>query len=315
MAFHHVPVLLDEVVQALEPRPDGTYVDCTVGGAGHSWALAERLGPQGRLVAFDRDATAVEVARARLAGVPPRVDVVHAPFSRLGEALAELGLSPGSVDGVLADLGVSSHQIDTAERGFSFQQDGPLDMRMDTSSGPSAADLVASLPEADLADLIYRLGDERRSRAIARAIVGGRTEARLLRTGQLAELVQDAVGGRKGARVHPATRTFQALRMAVNGELDELSALLGQALRWLRVGGRLAVISFHSGEDRPVKRLFHELASPPADPADPYGRRPAPLVRLPWRRGLVGGAEEIEANPRARSARLRVAEKLREVDP
>ncbi|MCP4870634.1 MAG: 16S rRNA (cytosine(1402)-N(4))-methyltransferase RsmH [Proteobacteria bacterium] len=320
MGFAHIPVLLGETLEALVIQPDGTYVDCTAGGGGHSSAIATRLGPDGRLVSLDRDPSAVSAATARieatLADTPeaerPTWSVTHTPFSGFERVLGSLGLEPGSIDGVLADLGVSSPQLDHADRGFSFSSDGPLDMRMDPTSGPIAAELVATLDERDLADAIFRLADERGSRRIARTLVQARAEAPITTTAQLADLVSKALGGRRGARIHPATKTFQALRLLVNGELDELSVLLEAVPRWLRVGGRFAVITFHSGEDRPVKRRFVDLSKgcvcPPSSPICTCGKKPQ--MKLIGRKGLVASDAETSANPRSRTARLRVIEKL-----
>ncbi|MCO4772664.1 MAG: 16S rRNA (cytosine(1402)-N(4))-methyltransferase RsmH [Deltaproteobacteria bacterium] len=314
-AFQHTTVLASEAVDALALRPDGTYVDCTAGGGGHSARIAAELGPDGRLFSFDRDADAIAAARAHIASTAPAapVELVHAPFSRLVEELAARGVS--QVDGILADLGVSSPQLDHAERGFSFRKDGPLDMRMDRDSGASAADLVASLSETELADVIYRYGDERDSRRIARAIVARRATTPFTRTADLAAVIAAAKPKKRKARgpqVHPATKSFQALRIATNGELDELDALLHSALDLLVPGGRLAVITFHSGEDRPVKQTFASWAKGPALPPAQaiYSSHGDPLVRLPHPKGIAASSAETAANPRARSARLRVAEKL-----
>ena len=318
-SFHHVPVLLEECIEALAVEGAGLYVDVTAGGGGHSGAVLRALGPEGRLLSMDRDLSAVAAARARLQKVQADMgsacapfEVVHATMSELGEVLSSRGLVPGCVDGVLADLGVSSHQLSTASRGFSFANDGPLDMRMDPSQGVSAADLVNTLPEGQLADLIYRFGDEPKSRRIAAAIVRRRAETALVRTEDLAAVVSRAVGGRRGAKTHPATRTCQALRIYLNDEQGELRALLDLGLSWLKPGGRLAVITFHSGEDRAVKQHFAALAKgctcPPSLPVCVCGGRPR--VALARRRGITPGADEVRANPRARSSRLRVAELL-----
>lgn len=317
--FHHVSVLLDEAIEALAIRPGGTYVDVTAGGGGHSLAILERLGPGGVLVAMDRDPNAVAAARARLAAAlagksspAPRVEVIHGAWSVLGSTLEGLAIQEGSVDGLLADLGVSSHQLDAPERGFSFQQEGPLDMRMDTTQAVRACDLVNDLPERDLQSLLRELGDERDSRAVARAIVRRRGERRFETTMDLAEVISRAKGGRRGKRVHPATRAFQAIRMSLNQEQDELRVLLDSGLRWLCPGGRWAVISFHSGEDRAVKHHFRALAQgcdcPPAVPVCRCGK--VPEARLLHRRGRSPSDAEVRANSRARSARLRVLERL-----
>ncbi len=322
--FQHTPVLLDESIEALALKDGGTYIDVTAGGGGHSSELLRKLGPGGRLLALDRDADAVAAATARLAAVQAELgercapfEVVHAPMSELAAVLEQRGLEDGSIDGILADLGVSSHQLSTASRGFSFAHEGPLDMRMDRSSGCSAADLVNELPESELADIIYRYGDEPKSRRIARAIVRARGAGPITSTGQLAEIVAGAVGGRRGAKLHPATRTFQALRIHLNDEVGELSSLLEAGLRLLRPGGRWAVITFHSGEDRAVKHYFAALARgctcPSSLPVCVCDGQPQ--VRLLPRKGIAPGADERTANPRARSARLRVAELLHAVAP
>lgn len=312
MDFSHEPVLLTETVAALSPPSGGTAVDCTAGGGGHSHALGEALGAGGRLFSLDRDPSAVAAASARLADLACDWQVIQAPFSRLDAVLQERGLEPHSVDAILADIGVSSHQIDTAERGFSFAADGPLDMRMDPTQGPTAADLVNDLAEHELANLIFQLGDDRQSRRIARAIVRRREDEPFARTADLAAVIERSVGGRKGARIHPATRSFQALRMAVNGELDELDTLLRSALTWLKPGGRLGVITFHSGEDRRVKQWFallrRDCLCEPKGPTCTCGWEAQ--VRLPKGKGWTASPEELARNPRARSARLRVAERL-----
>ncbi len=312
IGFVHEPVLLRETLAALAPPPGGTAVDCTAGGGGHSHALGEALGEEGRLISLDRDPEAVLAATARLADLACRWQVVQAPFSELDVVLEEAGLEPGSVDAILADVGVSSHQIDTAERGFSFVADGPLDMRMDPTGGSTAADLVNTLEERELADLLFHLGDERNSRRIARAIVRRRQSEPFARTADLAALIEASVGGRKGARIHPATRSFQALRIAVNGEMEELEDLLRSALAWLKPGGRLGVITFHSGEDRRVKRWFARLRRDclcePKGPTCTCGW--IPQVRLPKGKGWTAAPDELARNSRARSARLRVAERL-----
>ncbi len=311
-AFAHEPVLLDETVDGLPLPADGLAVDCTAGGGGHSHALGSNLGPDGRLISLDRDPSAVAAARARLSDLSCRWEVVQAPFAELDDVLSERDIAPGSVDAILADIGVSSHQIDTAERGFSFANDGPLDMRMDPTDGPTAADLVNTLAERELADLLFHLGDERNSRRIARAITRRRESEAFARTADLAAVIERSVGGRKGARIHPATRSFQALRIAVNGELDQLDALLRSALSWLKPGGRLGVITFHSGEDRRVKQWFallrRDCLCEPKGPACTCGWEPQ--VRLPKGKGWTASPEELARNPRARSARLRVAERL-----
>ncbi len=290
----HTPVLLDECLQYLAVRPEGVYLDCTVGFAGHSRAIAERL-TSGRLIGLDRDAEALELARVRLAGFGGRVELdrieLHqAEFSRAAEFV-----DPGGLDGILADFGVSSMHLDQAHRGFSFQADGPLDMRMNPQGeGPTAAQVVNEVDEEDLANLIYELGEERRSRRIARAIVRARP---LHTTAQLAAVVKGAAPSMNPG-IHPATRTFQALRIHVNRELEEIRALLGSAPALLKPGGRLVVISFHSLEDRPAKDALRE-------------GRDAGYYEVLTRKPVTAGEEEIRLNPRSRSAKLRAAEKLK----
>ncbi|MEW6446112.1 MAG: 16S rRNA (cytosine(1402)-N(4))-methyltransferase RsmH [Pseudomonadota bacterium] len=303
----HLPVMLSEVLEALAPRADGIYVDCTFGRGGHSGAILERLGPHGRLIALDRDPSAVAEARRRFAG-DARFTIVHSPFSALREALEPLGVW-GRVDGLLLDLGVSSPQLDEAERGFSFMRDGPLDMRMDPTHGESAADLLARIDEVELADILWRLGEERFSRRIARAIVSARVETPITRTRQLADLMASAVPRREPGK-HPATRGFQALRLWVNQELAELDAVLSQAREALAVGGRLAVISFHSLEDRVVKHFLRGEQAPDLPPEIPLQMtRPPAVWRLPGR-ARKASAAEVATNPRSRSAVLRVGERV-----
>ncbi len=302
----HVPVLLNEAIDFLAVKPGGTYVDLTVGLGGHSFEIARRLGARGRLIGLDKDPRALERARERLQAQQPdwpEVKLVHSSFARVNELV-----EPNSADGLLADLGVSSLQFGDARRGFSFQADAPLDMRMDPTSGITAEQVVNQLDENTLADLIYEFGEERRSRRIARAIVRSRP---IRSTKQLAEIVAAAgrpmkeyptagkTGPRRGPRlerIHPATRTFQALRIYVNRELEDLRVLLREAPRVLRPGGRLVVISFHSLEDRIVKDAFREGAR-------------AGTYRVLTRKPVIPGAEEIERNPRSRSAKLRAVEK------
>ncbi|MBX3725731.1 MAG: 16S rRNA (cytosine(1402)-N(4))-methyltransferase RsmH [Xanthomonadales bacterium] len=297
----HLPVLLYEAVAALAIRPEGRYLDGTFGRGGHAARILAALGEGGRLLLMDRDPEAIAAAKARFAD-DPRVAIRQAPFSTLGEwHEARAGL-----DGVLLDLGVSSPQLDQAARGFSFAADGPLDMRMDPGAGQPVSAFLAQADERTIADVLWRLGEEKRSRAIARAVVAARSQAPLLRTGQLAELVASVPGTRDGHK-HPATRSFQALRMHVNDELGEVERGLAAALDCLRPGGRLAVISFHSLEDRLVKRFIAAHAGRsegsrrlPAAPAAPARLRPVARV--------MPGDAELAANPRARSAVLRVAE-------
>jgi len=305
-AAGHAPVLLGEVLEALSVRADGFYVDATFGRGGHSRAILARLGERGTLLAIDRDPQAVAAARAQL-GADPRAMIVHAPFSRLSEVLTATGRK---ADGILLDLGVSSPQLDDAARGFSFLRDGPLDMRMDPASGESAAQWLARSDEREIATVIARLGEDRFARRIARAIVAARAEQPIETTGRLAEVVARAVPTREPGK-HPATRTFQALRIHVNRELEELEQVLPQAVEALAPGGRLAVISFHSLEDRMVKRFLRRAAQD--DPA--WAGLPAVPEHARATLRLVGkavfpGEAEVAANPRARSAVLRAAERV-----
>lgn len=303
--LRHVPVMLAEALDALAVKAGGVYLDGTFGRGGHAREVLGRLGAGGRLLLLDRDPQAIALARAEF-GQDPRVLVRHGSFADL----AEWDVTEGGLDGVLLDIGVSSPQLDDPRRGFSFQADAPLDMRMDTSQGESAADYLARATETEIADTLYAYGDERMSRRIARWIVERREQGEPIRTtAELAELCARAIPKREPGK-HPATRTFQALRIAVNGELEALERGLAGAVRRLRPGGRLVVISFHSLEDRIVKQFIRAQSQPP-----PTRRGlPPPSQATLTLRALGGaqlpGAEEIERNPRARSAVLRVAERL-----
>lgn len=304
-ADFHVTVLLVEAVEALALRADGVYVDATFGRGGHSRAVLAKLGAAGRLIAFDRDPAAIAAGRAI---ADPRLTLVHAPFSALDEELARLGAE--RVDGVLLDLGVSSPQFDDAARGMSFRFDAPLDMRMDTSRGQTAAQWLAQASVDQITEVLRDYGEERFAHAIAKAIAAARAGGAVATTGQLATIVEKAVRTREPGQ-HPATRSFQALRIFINQELAELSLVLPACVARLRPGGRLVVISFHSLEDRIVKRFMRDAARPPLLPA----RLPLRAAELPPPRlRLVGkavrpGAAEVAANPRARSAVMRVAER------
>jgi 16S rRNA (cytosine1402-N4)-methyltransferase len=291
----HVPVLLEEVLEFLKVRPGGVIADATLGLGGHSAAIARRLGSTGRLICFDRDPQAMELAkdrldevRAELGGEMPEVRFEPRAFSEAANVI-----EPGSLDGLLADLGVSSLQLDEAHRGFSFRSEGPLDMRMDTRSGMTAEQVVNQLGEKELADLIYEFGEERRSRRIARAIVRARP---ISTTAQLAQVISAAAPSMKGDKIHPATRTFQALRIRVNDELGEIRTLLESAPSLLKPGGRLVLISFHSLEDRIVKDAFRE------------GGRQG-VYEVLTKKPVTAAEEEERRNPRSRSAKLRAVEK------
>lgn len=307
---YHKPVLLEETLTALDIRSDGVYLDATAGGGGHSFAIASRL-TTGRLIALDQDPDAVREASGRLSGLP--AVVIQTNFIRMADALADLKIE--AVDGILMDIGVSSHQLDTPERGFSYHADAPLDMRM-SQSGTTAADLVNSLDEHELADIIFRYGEEKFSRSIARAIVREREVQPIETTGQLAELIKNSVPAAYRREGHPARRTFQALRIAVNGELDCLSSALDTAFACLKHGGRLAVITFHSLEDRMVKQRFASwcvgCTCPKDFPVCVCGKTPA--ARLVLKKPAEASAGELEENQRSRSARLRCVAKLHELN-
>ncbi|MCA9667296.1 MAG: 16S rRNA (cytosine(1402)-N(4))-methyltransferase RsmH [Myxococcales bacterium] len=311
-AFSHTTVLLHETVDLIDPQPGGLYCDATLGGGGHARAILERSGPDGRLIGFDHDPAALAAARETLAALSDRVTLHHASFAELPELLARDGLL-GAVDGIVCDLGVSSPQLDQAERGFSLRQDGPLDMRMNPDAQTTAADLIETLSEQELADVLYRFGEERKSRRVARAIKAARARGELETTLQLAAVVAAALPSRGPQRIHPATRTFQALRIAVNDELGALAKLLERFIDVLRVGGRIAIISFHSLEDRAVKQRFAELSRATDAPAGVPIRAADydPQLEVLTRGAVKASDDEIERNPRARSARLRAARRLR----
>ena len=300
----HLPVMWAQVMDGLQVRRDGRYLDGTFGRGGHARGVLDRLGPDGRLLVMDKDPEAIATAHA-LFGADGRVAVRRGSFA----GMAQWDAAAAGLDGVLLDLGVSSPQLDVAERGFSFSKDGPLDMRMDPESGESAAQWLARADEREIADVLWTYGEEKMSRRIARAIVARRAETPLERTGQLAELIASVVP-RGDGKIHPATRSFQAIRIFINRELDDLEAGLDAALSVLRPGGRLAVISFHSLEDRIVKQFITRHAKAPP------GNRRMPVVAefTPTLRDVSGAlratAQEVADNPRARSAVLRVAEKL-----
>lgn len=304
----HTPVLLQEVLAALELRAGGRYLDATFGRGGHSAAILERLGPDGAVIAFDRDRQAIAAGRARFAN-DGRMTLVGSAFSQLSTVVAQMGLV-GGIDGVLLDLGVSSPQLDDASRGFSFMHDGPLDMRMDDSAGASAADFVARAPEQEIARVIREYGEDRFAKRIARAIVAARRAAPIVRTLQLAQIVAQSIPVREPGK-HPATRTFQAIRIQVNHEFEEIRAALAGSLSVLAPRGRLCVISFHSLEDGIVKRFMQEQSQ--EDPI--YAGLPDVPAHAQPKLRRVGKAihpseQEIAANPRARSAVMRVAERV-----
>jgi 16S rRNA (cytosine1402-N4)-methyltransferase len=305
-SYPHLPVLYQEILTAIQPKSSGRYVDCTLGAGGHARGILELCSPDGQLLGFDLDPAAIAIARERLEAYGARAILVRASYTGLTDQLKQLSWE--TVQGVVLDLGVSSMQFDHPERGFSFREDAPLDMRFDPEQGQSAADMLNSLNEVELADILWRYGEERLSRRIARAITANRP---VKTTRQLAELVKREYRG-KGGHIHPATRTFQALRIAVNGELDALEAVLPQAVAALAAGGKLAVISFHSLEDRIVKQFFqHESQDcicPPERPVCTCGHQAS--LKVITRHPLTPSGSELDINERARSAKLRVAEKL-----
>jgi len=291
----HAPVMLKEAVDLLNPQKGGIYVDCTLGGGGHAKEILSRIGETGRLIAFDKDRHAIERSQEVLAPYLDQVTIVHRDYRFLAEVLRKLQVP--EVDGILFDLGVSSYQVLEPERGFSYNYDAPLDMRMDDSSPTTAADLVNTLSEKELGEIIYRFGEERWARRIASFIVEQRKKAPIKTTGQLTEIIKAAIPAaarRKGP--HPARRTFMALRIAVNDELSGLEEGLRAGISFLKPGGRIAVISFHSLEDRIVKRIFKEYAA-------------SKILRILTKKPLVPSEEEVLVNPRSRSAKLRAAEK------
>jgi 16S rRNA (cytosine1402-N4)-methyltransferase len=310
--FHHRSVMAEELLRFLAPKAGGCYLDGTLGGAGHSSLIAEQCLPGGGiLVGIDRDREALAAAGARLARFGESVRLVHGDFADLASHLEALGIA--GLDGFILDLGVSSHQLDSGERGFSFQQDAPLDMRMDTSRGDTAADLVNDLPEQELERIIREYGEERWAKRVAAFIVRSRAQARIEGTLQLVDIIKGAIPKAKWEeRLHPATRTFQALRIAVNHELESLERGVRDAIEHLKPGGRGVVISFHSLEDRIVKHIFREYAGgctcPRQLPVCACGNLPRISVLTP--RPVMAGREELESNPRSRSAKLRAVEKL-----
>ena len=310
LAFGHKPVLLEECLEALNIRPDGIYLDGTLGRAGHSLEIARRL-TAGRLIAIDRDETALAAAEERLAPYLDKVTLVHSNFERVGEILSELGLD--GVDGMLFDLGVSSPQLDDAQRGFSYMHDAPLDMRMDQTASLTARDVVNGWSYEELRRILFEYGEERYAPVIAKHICQSREVRPIETTYELVDIIKSAMPPQAlREKQHPAKRSFQAIRIAVNGELDALPPMLNAAAEHLHVGGRLAVISFHSLEDRIIKKTMQELATgctcPPNFPVCVCGK--TPKMKLITRKPVTAGQAELLYNPRARSAKLRVAEKL-----
>ncbi len=311
ICFSHRPVLLEECLEGLNIRPDGVYVDGTAGGAGHSFAIASRLGEGGHLYALDQDETAVQVASERLSPFGARATVVHSNFKDLGRVLRERGVE--AIDGLLLDLGVSSYQLDTAERGFSYRADAPLDMRMDRNNPLTAEEIVNTYSEEALRRILFAYGEERFSSRIATNIIRARDEARIKTTGELVEIIKRSVPAQtKNGGHHPAMRTFQALRIEVNAELDVIAPAILAAVDLMKPGGRLAVITFHSLEDRLVKETFASLLGGCTCPRDfPVcicGNKPK--VRLVSRKPILPSEEELRENTRSHSAKLRVAERL-----
>ncbi|MFB0506991.1 MAG: 16S rRNA (cytosine(1402)-N(4))-methyltransferase RsmH [Thermodesulfobacteriota bacterium] len=295
MNYEHFPVLVEEVIEFLQPHPDGIYVDGTVGGAGHALKILERSSPTGRLIGIDRDKKAIEEARKRLKPYEGRTTIVHGNFSDLREILRELNI--GKVDAILLDLGVSYQQLSDAERGFSFQLEGPLDMRMDRTGGEPASKLINALSQGELEGILRRYGEERWARRIAKAIVRHRQKTPIATTTQLRDIISSAVL-KPPRHIHPATKAFQAIRIAVNDELNNLRRIIREGIPLVKGRGRLCIISFHSLEDRIVKEAFRQ-----------YERSPE-LITIITRKPISPSKREIAENPRARSAKLRVAERV-----
>lgn len=314
--FHHVTVLLNEAVEGLNVKPDGIYVDCTLGGAGHSLAILEKLGPRGRLIAFDQDVSAIEHAKQKLAAHLDKVTLVNENFRHLQQVLAGLPVPQEDgvprVDGILFDLGVSSPQLDEAERGFSYRHDAELDMRMDRRTTLTAHEIVNEWDERDIARILSEYGEERFARRIAARLAKARESAPIRTTGELADLIKEAIpAAARRSGPHPAKRSFQAIRIAVNDELGAFRDALEQSVNCLATGGRVAVITFHSLEDRICKHVFAKFVErctcPPDFPVCVC--KNDSLLRLVTRKPVVPGQDEVEHNPRARSAKLRIAEK------
>ena len=311
-SFHHVSVLAAECIDHLNIRPSGVYIDATMGGGGHSERILERLGETGRLIGIDRDSEAIAASKARLNRFGSRFTAVKSNFADIESAAHTAGVT--GADGILFDLGVSSHQLDTPERGFSYMHDAPLDMRMDTESGITAAELIASIDESSLAHILSEYGEERFAGRIAAAICTAREKHPIRTTRELSELIASAIpaAAARAEKQHPAKRSFQAIRIAVNGELDAAERGIRAAAALLNPGGRLCVISFHSLEDRLVKRIYQNLSQGCTCPRDfpvcVCGAKP--MLKIITSKPVTAGDEELQQNPRARSAKLRVAEKI-----
>jgi 16S rRNA (cytosine1402-N4)-methyltransferase len=295
MAYEHFPVLVEEVTEFLNPHPHGIYVDCTLGGAGHALKILERSSPTGQLIGIDRDEQAIEEAHKRLRPYEARTTIIHGNFSDLGEILRELAI--GEVDAILLDLGVSYHQLIDGQRGFSFQLEGPLDMRMDRTQGEPASKLINTLSQGELEEILRRYGEGRWARRIAKAIVRNRQKNPIVTTTQLRNIISTAVL-KPPRRIHPATKAFQAIRIAVNDELNNLGKVIRDGIPLVKSGGRLCIISFHSLEDRIVKQAFRQYEKPPAS------------ITIITKKPISPSRGEISENPRARSAKLRVAERV-----
>ncbi|MBN2718603.1 MAG: 16S rRNA (cytosine(1402)-N(4))-methyltransferase RsmH [Deltaproteobacteria bacterium] len=308
--FEHKSVLLDEVISILAPHKDGVYCDGTLGGGGHAEKILEASAPSGRLIGIDQDLDAIAAAKKRLEKFGGRAQIFHGRFSQLAELLKRAGVS--QLDGLLLDLGVSSHQLDEATRGFSFMNAGPIDMRMDTSDGETALELLNRLSEDELADIIFRFGEERMARQVARSIKRMETEGTLQTTQDLAVAVKRVVGHKRPGKSDPATKTFQAIRIAVNDEMKELESVLQMLPEPLAVGGAVAIITFHSLEDRMVKQRFDELVKPcKCPPGMPVCTCPKPYAEYTTRRSVRVSNQETELNRRARSARVRAIRRVR----
>jgi 16S rRNA (cytosine1402-N4)-methyltransferase len=308
--FVHKPVMAEEVIDLLSIRDGGSYIDGTLGSAGHSALIAELMGASGRLLGIDCDEAALKRARTRLSKLDRNCSLVHGNFSEMARLAEEQGM--GEIDGILLDLGISSDQLDTAERGFSFAHDGPLDMRMDQSQEMSAAELVNGLQEQEMMMVIRKYGEDRFARRIARQVTAARREKPIETTAELAKIVERAKGGKR-RRIHPATQTFQAFRIAVNDELEHIRLGLLAGIEMLRPGGRMAVIAFHSLEDRIVKTTFRHAAGYMPPDAGIMDEAPLAIASLINKKPLIATDQESADNPRARSAKLRVIEKFKEV--